>query len=59
MAQNGYICLHKNKQYEIYADTTYEAQKKCAQQYGIKKSYDISVYLAEKDGQPVTHIPSF
>ena len=59
MQQNGYICLHKGKKYEVYADSTYEAQKKCAQQNSIKKSYEISVYLAEQSGQPVIHVPSF
>jgi hypothetical protein len=59
MPQNGYICFHKNKQYEIYAGSTFEAQKKCAAQNHIKKGYEISVILAEKDGKPVIHIPSF
>jgi len=56
---NGYICLCKGKQYEIYADSTYEAQKKCAAENKIKKRYEISVYLAEKNGEQVTHVPSF
>ena len=56
---NGYICLCKGKQYEIYADSTYEAQKKCAAENKIKKQYEISVYLAEKNGEQVTHVPSF
>jgi hypothetical protein len=57
--QNGYICLHKGKQYEIYADSTFEAQKKCALVHNIKKIYEISVHLAEKNGKPVTHIADF
>lgn len=56
---NGYICLHKNKRYEVYADSTFEAQKKCADKNNIKKRYEISVYLAEKDGEPVTHVADF
>ena len=55
---NGYICFYKNKKYEIYADSTYDAQKKCALENKIKKSYEISVMLAEKNGEMVTHIPS-
>ena len=57
--QNGYICLHKGKKYEIYAESTFEAQKKCAQQNNIKKAYEISVHLAEKNGKPVTHVADF
>lgn len=56
---NGYICYYKGKQFEVYADTTFEAQKKCAIENKIKKSYEISVMLAEKDGNQITHIPSF
>ena len=50
---NGYICLYHGKKYEVYADSTFEAQKKCAVENKIKKSYEISVYLAEKDSVPV------
>lgn len=56
---NGYICFHKGKKYEIYAESTFEAQKKCASENKIKKAYEITVILAEKDGNPVTHIPGF
>lgn len=50
---NGYIALYKGKQYEIRANSSYEAQKEIAKKYGIKKTYEISVYLAEKDGKQV------
>ena len=56
---NGYICYYKEKRFEIYADSTFEAQKKCAIDNNIKKSYEISVMLAEKNGVQVTHIPLF
>ena len=56
---NGYICYYKEKRFEIYAGSTFEAQKKCAIDNNIKKSYDISVTLSEKDGVQVTHIPLF
>jgi len=57
---NGYICIDKKgKKYEIYAESTYEAQKKCAAENHIKKAYEISVYLCEKNGTPVTQIPAF
>jgi len=56
---NGYICYYKGKTFEIYADSTFEAQKKCAIDNNIKKRYEISVMLAEKNGVQVTHIPLF
>jgi hypothetical protein len=57
--ENGYICFHKGKQYEVYASSTFEAQKRCAEQNKIKKRYEITVVLAEKNGKPVTHIADF
>ena len=52
---NGYICLWRGKRFEVYANTTFEAQKKCAEQNKIKKAFEITVMLAEKDGKPVIH----
>lgn len=56
---NGYICYYKRKTFEVYAESTYQAQTKCAQENKIKKQSDISVMLAEKDGVQVTHIAGF
>ena len=53
---NGYVCFYKGKRFEVYADTSYEAQQKCAKENGIKKAYDINVVLAEKGGKQVTHV---
>lgn len=46
---HGYIGLYKGKQYEVYADSSYGAQKKLAAQLGAKRESDVSVNLAEKD----------
>ncbi len=54
---NGYIGYYKGKQFETYAKTSYEAQQKIAREHGIKKSYEITVVLAEKGGEPVVHKP--
>jgi hypothetical protein len=51
--KNGYICMYKGKKFEVYADTTYEAQQICAKQNKIKKAYEISVFLCEKAGKQV------
>jgi hypothetical protein len=56
---NGYIAFYKGKKTEVYAATSYEAQQKAAQVFRAKKSYDVTVVLAEKAGAQVTHTPDF
>jgi inorganic pyrophosphatase len=50
----GYIGLYKGKQYEVYADSSYGAQKKLAAQLGAKRESDVDVWLVEKGGEQVT-----
>ena len=52
---NGYIGFYKGKKFETQANTSYEAQKKIASENKIKKAYEITIVLAEKDGKQVTH----
>ena len=52
---NGYIAFYRGKQVEVYANTTYEAQSKAAAVFKARKSYEVTVMLAEKDGQQVAH----
>lgn len=52
---NGYIAFYKGKQLEVYAPSSYEAQQKAAALFKARKSYEVTVMLAEKDGQQVTH----
>lgn len=58
---NGYVCFYKNERLEIHADTSYEAQQKAMGELQSAyprrkiKSYDITVVLAERNGQQVTH----
>jgi hypothetical protein len=56
---NGYVCFYKGKRVEVYATTTHNAQIQAAQMLKAKRSYDVSVTLAEKNGQSVVHTPSF
>jgi hypothetical protein len=58
---NGYVCFYKNSRLEVYANTSYEAQQKAADQLNVKpkQRHMISVVLAEKNGQQVTHTPTF
>lgn len=53
---NGYIAFYKGKKLEVYAASSYEAQQKAAALFKARKSYEVTVVLAEKDGQQVTHI---
>jgi hypothetical protein len=52
---NGYKCFYKGKTCEVYADTSYQAQLQAAQQFKAKKSYEVSVYLCEKQGGQIVH----
>jgi hypothetical protein len=52
---NGYIAFYRGKQIYICAYTSYEAQKMAAATFRAKKSYEVTVVLAEKDGQQVIH----
>ncbi len=50
---NGYIAMFKDKKIKVYATTTLEAQEKAHAIFKNKKSYDISVFLVEKNGEQV------
>jgi hypothetical protein len=50
-----YLAFYKDKKIEVYADTSYEAQKKAAEVFKAKKSYEVTVVLAEKNGETITH----
>lgn len=52
---NGYVCFYRGKKAEVYAKTSFEAQKKAAEIFKAKKTYEITVVLAEKEGKPVIH----
>jgi hypothetical protein len=43
-----YICFYKGRQITVQAITSYEAQQAAAKQFKAKKSYDVSVFLADK-----------
>ena len=56
---NGYIAFYRNKRAEVYAASTYEAQRKAAEVFRARKAYEVTVVLAEKDGRPVIHRADF
>ncbi len=55
---NGYIAFYRGKKIEVHAETSYKAQQLAAQQFKAKKSYEVTVVLAEKQGELVTHSPA-
>ena len=56
---NGYKAFYKNKTLEVYANSSYEAQKKAAVEFKARKEYDVTVVLCEKDNKEVEHIADF
>lgn len=56
---NGYVCFYKGKRTEVYAPTSFAAQENAAKFFKAKKSWEVTVVLAEKKGQPVVHTADF
>lgn len=57
---NGYICFYRGKKLEVHAETSYAAQEQAALKFKAKKSWEVTVVLAERaDGSEVTHTPDF
>ena len=52
---NGYIAFYRGRKIDVHAASPYAAQQEAARQFKAKKSYEVTVVLAEKDGQQVTH----
>ena len=57
--KNGYIAFYRGQKKEVYAETSYKAQQEAAKLFKAKKSYEVTVVLAEKDGEDVVHRPDF
>lgn len=55
---NGYIALFLGKRIEVWADTSYEAQKKAIDEFRPAKSkrHLVTVHLAQQGGQDVVHV---
>lgn len=55
---NGYKAFWRGKSTEVYADTSFQAQRKAAEFWRVKpnKQYEITVVLCEKSGEQVTHV---
>lgn len=57
---NGYICFYERARWECYAESSYAAQQKAVAHFNPAKSkrHMVSVVLAEKGGETVTHNPN-
>lgn len=56
---NGYVCFYRNQRYEVYAETSFKAQQLAAKHFKAKKSWEVTVMLAELANKPVIHKPDF
>ena len=55
---NGYVAFYKGKRIEVQAPTSYDAQCEAAAIFRARLTRDVTVGLAKKDGEQVTHTPS-
>ena len=60
ISMNGYVAFWDGKQVEVYADSSYLAQAEAVVAFQKNtrkkvKSYDVTVVLAEKNNEQVTH----
>ena len=53
-----YIAFYKGKQITVNALRSYDAQLIASKIFKAKKSYEVTVMLAVKDGEPVIHDPA-
>ena len=56
---NGYKAFWHGKVIEVRAGSSYAAQTIAAERFKARKSYEVTVVLAEKDGEQVTHTADF
>ncbi len=56
---NKYVTYYRGHKAIHHANTTYEAQQKAAKEFKARKTYEVTVYLVEKDGKEVVHTADF
>ncbi len=52
---NGYVAFYRGKRIEVESDSSYHAQIEAARIFKARKSFEVTVMLAERDGAPVAH----
>ena len=57
----GYIAFYNGRRHELHADSLFSAKEKAVAHFKVKpkQAHMVSVVLAEKDGEQVTHTPDF
>lgn len=55
---NGYIAFYRGQRIEVQADTSYAAQQLAATKFKARKAHEVTVMLAEKNGQHIVHNPA-
>jgi hypothetical protein len=53
-----YVAFYKGKQITVKALRSFDAQEIASKQFKARKSYEVTVMLAEKEGNPVIHHPA-
>lgn len=55
----GYVCFYRGKRIEVRALRSFDAQEIAAKIFKAKKSWEVTVVLAEKpNGEEVVHVPA-
>lgn len=54
---NGYVAFYRGKRAEVRASTSLDAQRQAAALFRARKAHEVTVVLAEKQGEQVTHTP--
>jgi hypothetical protein len=52
---HGYVAFYKNRKVSVKAKSSYEAQMSAAEYFKTRKSWEVTVMLAEENGSSVTH----
>lgn len=58
---NGYVAFYNGQRLEVYANDLWSAKQQVIEKLKVPKTkqHMVSVLLAEKDDQPITHTPDF
>ena len=56
---NGYVAFYRRKRTEVHAESSYAAQLKAAKFFKARKSHEVTVVLAELNGEQVVHVADF
>ena len=55
---HGYIAFFRGRQVTVHAASSYEAQQIAAKKFNARKSWEVTVVLADVNGKQVVHSPA-